>query len=75
MSIQKKRPVVIGITGGSGSGKTTVARKIFDQLSNFSITIIQQDSYYNDQTNMSMADRKSVNYDHPMAFDFNLLID
>ncbi|AFS00347.1 uridine kinase [Lentilactobacillus buchneri] len=70
----KTRPVVIGITGGSGSGKTTVARKIFDQLSNYSITIIQQDSYYNDQADMKMADRKKVNYDHPMAFDFDLLI-
>ena len=71
----KTRPVVIGITGGSGSGKTTVARKIFDQLSNYSITIIQQDSYYNDQAEMKMADRKKVNYDHPMAFDFDLLIE
>lgn len=71
----KTRPVVIGITGGSGSGKTTVARKIFDQLSNYSITIIQQDSYYNDQADMKMADRKKVNYDHPMAFDFDLLIE
>ncbi|AEB73433.1 uridine kinase [Lentilactobacillus buchneri] len=71
----KTRPVVIGITGGSGSGKTTVARKIFDQLSNYSITIIQQDSYYNDQADMKMDDRKKVNYDHPMAFDFDLLIE
>lgn len=71
----KTRPVVIGITGGSGSGKTTVARKIFDQLSNYSITIIQQDSYYNDQAEMSMVERKAVNYDHPMAFDFDLLIE
>lgn len=75
MANHKTRPVVIGITGGSGSGKTTVARKIFDQLSNYSITIIQQDSYYNDQAEMSMAERKKVNYDHPMAFDFDLLIE
>ncbi|GAA3200153.1 uridine kinase [Lentilactobacillus kefiri] len=75
MANHKTRPVVIGITGGSGSGKTTVARKIFDQLSNYSITIIQQDSYYNNQDDMSMTDRKKVNYDHPMAFDFDLLID
>lgn len=74
MSTHKTRPVVIGITGGSGSGKTTVARKMFDQLSNYSITIIQQDSYYNNQDQMSMTERKQVNYDHPMAFDFDLLI-
>lgn len=74
MTTQKKRPVVIGVTGGSGSGKTTVSRKIFDQLSNYSIMILQMDSYYNDQANMSMDERARVNYDHPMAFDYDLLI-
>ncbi len=73
MTEAKKRPVVIGVTGGSGSGKTTVSRKIFEALSGYSIMILQQDSYYNDQSEMTMAERKSVNYDHPMAFDFDLL--
>ncbi|WP_268912979.1 uridine kinase [Lentilactobacillus sp. SPB1-3] len=71
----EKRPVVIGVTGGSGSGKTTVSRKIFNELADNSIMILQQDSYYNDQSDMSMEERKAVNYDHPLAFDTDLLID
>lgn len=74
MTALKKRPVVIGVTGGSGSGKTTVSRKIFSELSNYSIMILQQDSYYKDQSEMTMAQRKRVNYDHPMAFDYDLLV-
>ncbi|KRM57148.1 uridine kinase [Secundilactobacillus malefermentans] len=70
-----KQPVVIGVTGGSGSGKTSVSRAIFNQLAGHSLMILQQDSYYNDQTNMSMAERKAVNYDHPLAFDTKLLAD
>lgn len=74
MNEPNKRPIVIGVTGGSGSGKTTVSRKIFDELSAYSIMILQQDSYYNDQADMTMAQRDAVNYDHPMAFDYDLLI-
>lgn len=69
-----KRPIIIGVTGGSGSGKTTVAHAIFDQLHGNSIQIITQDTYYNDQREMSMAERKRVNYDHPLAFDTDLLV-
>lgn len=68
------RPIIIGVTGGSGSGKTTVAHAIFDQLHGNSIQIITQDTYYNDQTEMTMEERKQVNYDHPLAFDTDLLI-
>ena len=70
----KRRPVVIGVTGGSRSGKTAVSRKIFNELSNYSLTILQQDSYYNDQAEMTMEQRAAVNYDHPLAFDTDLLI-
>ncbi len=49
MSVQQSRPVIIGVTGGSSSGKTTVSRAIYDQLQNESIMILQQDAYYNDQ--------------------------
>lgn len=73
--MDKRRPVVIGVTGGSGSGKTTVSRKVFDQLANYSLTILQQDSYYNDQADMTMEERAAVNYDHPLAFDTDLLIE
>ncbi|KJW13517.1 uridine kinase [Levilactobacillus spicheri DSM 15429] len=70
----KKRPIIIGVTGGSGSGKTTVSRAIFNQLVGHSIMILQQDSYYKDQADMTMEERKAVNYDHPLTFDTDLLI-
>ena len=72
--MEEKRPIIIGVTGGSGSGKTTVAHAIFDQLHGNSIQIITQDTYYNDQSEMSMAERKAVNYGHPLAFDTALLV-
>lgn len=72
---QHHRPVVIGVTGGSGSGKTTVSKAIYNQLSGQSLLILQQDSYYNDQSDMTMAERHAVNYDHPLAFDTDLMIE
>ncbi|ETY74492.1 uridine kinase [Lactiplantibacillus fabifermentans] len=71
---QHRRPIVIGVTGGSGSGKTTVSKAIYNQLSGQSLLILQQDSYYNDQSEMTMAERREVNYDHPLAFDTDLMI-
>ena len=68
------RPVVIGVTGGSGSGKTTVSRNIIERLQGESVVMIPQDAYYNDQGHLPMAERQNVNYDHPDAFDHNLLI-
>lgn len=73
MTENNKRPVNIGVTGGSGSGKTTVAKAIYDRLHGNSIMIINQDTYYNDQSDMTMEERKAVNYDHPLAFDNDLL--
>ncbi|HBO46618.1 MULTISPECIES: uridine kinase [Pediococcus] len=74
MNTNEKRPILIGVTGGSGSGKTTVSRKIYQNLSGHSIMTLQQDSYYKDQADMSMEERTAVNYDHPLAFDTDLLI-
>ncbi|GEP19336.1 uridine kinase [Pediococcus argentinicus] len=68
-------PIIIGVTGGSGSGKTTVSKKIYDQLSGHSISVIQQDSYYKNQAEMTMEERAAVNYDHPLAFDTDLLVE
>jgi uridine kinase len=68
------RPVVIGVTGGSGSGKTTVSREIIERLHGESVVMIPQDAYYNDQRDVPMAQRHNVNYDHPDAFDHKLLI-
>lgn len=68
------RPVVIGVTGGSGSGKTTVSRDIVERLQGESVVMIPQDAYYKDQSEKAMADRVKTNYDHPDAFDHELLI-
>ncbi|WP_281165073.1 uridine kinase [Liquorilactobacillus sicerae] len=70
----RKRPVIIGVTGGSGSGKTTVSQAVFDQLQGHSLLMLQEDSYYKDQAEMSFEERLQVNYDHPDAFDTDLLI-
>lgn len=68
------KPVIIGITGGSGSGKTTIAHEIADQINDDDhIMIMTQDSYYKDNTGLSMEKRQQINYDHPDAFDMPLL--
>ncbi len=69
-----KKPIVVGVTGGSGSGKTSVTKAICDHFSGHSILMIAQDVYYHDQANISFEDRLKVNYDHPLAFDTDLLI-
>ena len=65
---------IIGIAGGTGSGKTTVAKKILEALPASHVALIPQDSYYNDTTHMSAEERKRINFDHPDAFDWKLLI-
>ena len=67
------RPILIGIIGGTGSGKSTVARAIFESLPEKNIAIIQQDSYYKDQSHLTFEERVKTNYDHPLAFDSDLL--
>lgn len=68
-----KRPLLLGISGGTGSGKSTVTREIFKCLPEESIAIIEQDAYYKDQSSLSIEDRVKINYDHPDAFDTPLL--
>lgn len=77
MSEAKKRPrpIIIGVTGGSGSGKTSVSRAIFDQLHGHSLMMLQEDSYYKSQDDIPFEERTKVNYDHPNAFDTDLLIE
>lgn len=70
-----KSPILIGITGGTGSGKSTVAKEIYNKFSEDCIAMIQQDSYYKDQSHLSYEDRIKTNYDHPDAFDTPLLIE
>lgn len=74
MANRENKPVIIGVTGGSGSGKTTVSRAIFEQLHGHSLLMLQEDSYYNDQSDMSFEERIKTNYDHPNAFDTELLV-
>ncbi len=69
-----KGPLLIGITGGTGSGKSTVSKEIFKSIPEKKIAIIEQDSYYKDQSNLSFEERVKTNYDHPFAFDNELLI-
>ncbi len=68
-----KRPVIIGVAGGSGSGKTTVVRNICERLEGL-VAVIEQDAYYKDQSHLPMEERRKTNYDHPLAFDNDLLI-
>ena len=70
-----ERPIVIGITGGTGSGKSTIAREIYKQFDATCIAMIEQDSYYKDQSNLSFEERIKTNYDHPDAFDTSLLVE
>ena len=65
---------IIGIAGGTGSGKTTVVRKIVETIPNSQVAVIPQDSYYNDNTGIPMEERRKINFDHPNAFDWKLLI-
>jgi uridine kinase len=66
------KPLIIGIAGGTGSGKTTVARKIADALPSASVAFLDMDGYYRDFSHLSMEDRRKINWDHPEAFDLDL---
>jgi len=69
-----KRPILIGITGGTGSGKSTISNAIYNKFDDKCITMIEQDSYYKDQSELSFEERVKTNYDHPDAFDTKLMI-
>ncbi|MEK3981118.1 uridine kinase [Psychrobacillus sp. FSL K6-2836] len=71
----KKTPLIIGITGGSGSGKTSVTNAISEVFKNHSVVVIQQDFYYKDQSHLKFEERLNTNYDHPLAFDNDLLLE
>lgn len=72
--MKDKKTLIIGITGGTGSGKSTVCKAIKDSIPAENIAILEQDAYYKDQTHLSFEDRLKTNYDHPLAFDNKLLI-
>ena len=66
--------LIIGIAGGTGSGKTTVVHQIMNELPSTEVGIISQDSYYKETNNLSYDERTKINFDHPRAIDFELLI-
>jgi uridine kinase len=67
--------LIIGIAGGTGSGKTTVVNQIIEELKNEEVDVISQDSYYQDTTHLSFEERKKINFDHPKSIDFDLLVE
>ncbi|WP_281232189.1 uridine kinase [Flavobacterium gelatinilyticum] len=66
--------LIIGIAGGTGSGKTTVVHQIMNELPDTEVGVISQDSYYKETTNLSFDERALINFDHPRAIDFELLV-
>lgn len=66
--------LVIGIAGGSGSGKTTVVKEIVKRLPKNSVSVLYLDSYYKDNGHLSQEEKLKINFDHPSSFEFNLLI-
>jgi uridine kinase len=68
------KPLIIGIAGGSGSGKSTVARNVAQALHAETVAFIDMDAYYRNHTHLSLAERRKVNWDHPDAFDWELLV-
>lgn len=66
--------LIIGIAGGTGSGKTTVVNQIIEELQNEEVEVISQDSYYQDTSHLSYEERTRINFDHPKSIDFDLLV-
>jgi uridine kinase len=67
------KPLIIGVTGGSGSGKSTVAKNVADALGSLSIAFIDMDAYYRNFADLPFEERRRLNWDHPDAFDYDLL--
>jgi uridine kinase len=67
-------PFVIGVAGGSGSGKTTVVRRIVDSLGDEQVTVLDHDRYYRDRNDLRLEERASLNYDHPDSLETDLMV-
>ena len=67
--------LIVGIAGGTGSGKTTVVRKVIEAFTTDQVIVIPQDSYYRDNREISLEERQKINFDHPDSVEFSLLID
>ena len=75
VSDEFERPIIVGVAGGTGSGKTTVVVEIMKGLESDKVVIIQHDSYYKDRSHLTVEERAAINYDHPDALDTPLLVD
>lgn len=73
MPAMTNKPIIIGISGPSASGKSLLASTIVEELGSNQVVIIPQDSYYKDRSNLPVEERAKINYDHPDAFDFDLM--
>ena len=74
--MKPEKPIIIGIAGGTCSGKTSIARILIEGFQySKSINIIKEDDYYKDQSDLPMEERAKTNYDHPLAFDFDLMFE
>lgn len=69
------KPLIIGVAGGTGSGKSTFARKVAAALDASSVAFIDMDAYYHHYAHLTLDDRRKINWDHPEAFDWDLLLD
>jgi uridine kinase len=72
---RSRGPVVIGVAGGSGSGKTTVVRRIVESLGDHAVTVLDHDRYYRDRSDLRLEERAALNYDHPDSLDTALMVD
>lgn len=73
-SSESKRPIIVGVAGGTGSGKTTIVREMLRGIDPENVLLIQHDSYYKDRSHLPSQERANINYDHPDALETSLLI-
>lgn len=73
--VEAWRPLFIAIAGGSGSGKTTIARSVVDIVGRDAVVYLQMDAYYRDQSHLTFEERTAINYDHPDSFEVELLVE
>ena len=74
MKYQNSGPIVVGVAGGSGSGKTTVVRRIVESVGDAQVTVIEHDRYYRDRNDLRFEERLALNYDHPDSLETDLLV-
>lgn len=67
--------LIVGIAGGTGSGKTTVVKKVMERFPNYEVIVIPQDAYYKDNGHIPLEERQKINFDHPDSLEFSLLIE